>query len=1442
MSIIGKISLLVIVMAFGAITIMYTDAAYAQGANVDSITFVKETNVTDAIRDMQNGELDVYYRNVPPSTIDALESTKGLHLYESTGGIRYSIFVNPADTEFNPFSDREIRFALNYIIDRDYILNDLLGGHGSIQYSNLGPTHRDYNSVSDAQNALGIVYNQDKADQIITKVLEAKGASKNNDGIWQYEGADVVIKMFIRQDDSIRKSLGERIATELESIGFVVEKRYGNLVDVYSAVYGTDPKDYTWHIYTEAWLGQQVSKYDTSSQAGFYAPWKANMPGSGIASYWNYQNDTIDNITQEIYNESFTDEAQRIKLVQRADQIAISEAVRIFLASQNELHIASENVSGIVTTQGEGISSRFSTINAHVEGKPTLNIGVRHISQGAWNPIGGFSDTYSNTIWDVLHDPSIDRHPVTGDIIQVRTNLMVDTHGPDASTQVPDDTIHWNHTSKTWETVETQTTYVSKVTVDMTFSNWHNGQPMNINDIMYGVYFSTQWGQSEPGDDTYDQIYSPAAKRSLELKEVSGIRVLDDNTIEVYLNYWHQDDSEIAANGIYWSVMPWEIYAAIEKTIINDQATFSTQNNTQIPWLSLVNSTHAGFIKEHLEKFKSGEYDTPEGLYNQELDVQPRYDASIGWINTHNHAVISNGPFYLSESYAKDQQSLTIKAFEDDTYPFGPDKWEYIIAESSPLGQTIKIGSIVPLTGGASGYGMDMAHAIDLAINDFNEKNTIQLELTRHSDSATNPVTTQKAFNDTYSSGIRLYIGPSISADAVINDLRATNSIFMICCLATTPEAIDDNIFRLIANHTGHGNALAHLMKSEYTDTVIIVGRNNPWITDLMDQTATKFEGLGGTVHEQRILYDDTYDSAITELQTELNTIAADCTACNIAILYIGFEETVGFMESLHDDLRIPENIPLSMYGAETNTVIPKIVENQKAHDFGKRLAMKSVQPIAYENDINIHVKSYVKQKLDRDPSIYAYSAYDAVMLLGDSLINANSTNVSVLKESIKTTGVNYNGALGNITLDAAGDVENMAYGVWELQDSWINTLYFDYNTASFVITPDTIQQANKISTTLAEPVTPPVQPQPPVEPEPPVQPETPVEPAQPQPPVEPESAPSRSGSGGGGFTLGPVAAAYNNCGTSDNFVIIGATYGDNMLASISYGDTTIPGKDISSEVDFSKYISKRIPVNVYAFSFENVSMDASLKVNIYDKSGKLATVPLSTESCQDVHQFGMIKGITAGESLADIVSVDKTDSPAPEETAKSAETRESKDTVETKPVEPIETDKDEKQSESAQPVEPTEMAEPVEPVEPTDNAPITEPVEPVAVANDSDNGCLIATAAYGTELAPQVQQLREIRDSIVLPTQAGTSFMSAFNNAYYTFSPQIADLQREHVVFRESVKIFITPGITILGVMHSSDGSEESILFYGSIAIAMLAGIYIVAPTFAIRTICKKF
>jgi len=128
-----------------------------------------------------------------------------------------------------------------------------------------------------------------------------------------------------------------------------------------------------------------------------------------------------------------------------------------------------------------------------------------------------------------------------------------------------------------------------------------------------------------------------------------------------------------------------------------------------------------------------------------------------------------------------------------------------------------------------------------------------------------------------------------------------------------------------------------------------------------------------------------------------------------------------------------------------------------------------------------------------------------------------------------------------------------------------------------------------------------------------------------------------------------------------------------------------------------------------------------------------------------------------------------------------------------------------------------------------------------VELEKSNGGGCLIATAAFGSELAPQVQQLRELRDNTVFQTESGTSFMTGFNQFYYSFSPAIADYERESPAFKEAVKLTLTPLLTSLTLLQYADiDSESEMLGYGIGIILLNIGMYFVAPAVLVMKIRK--
>ena len=140
----------------------------------------------------------------------------------------------------------------------------------------------------------------------------------------------------------------------------------------------------------------------------------------------------------------------------------------------------------------------------------------------------------------------------------------------------------------------------------------------------------------------------------------------------------------------------------------------------------------------------------------------------------------------------------------------------------------------------------------------------------------------------------------------------------------------------------------------------------------------------------------------------------------------------------------------------------------------------------------------------------------------------------------------------------------------------------------------------------------------------------------------------------------------------------------------------------------------------------------------------------------------------------------------------------------------------------------------------PDDEVTQTEKVVAEEKSTEEGGGCLIATATYGSEMAIEVQQLRELRDNTLLNTESGTAFMGMFNDIYYSFSPTIADMEREHPMFKEAVKLAITPMISSLSLMENAN-SESEVLGIGISVIMLNLGMYLGVPAVVVVGIRKR-
>jgi len=342
-----------ILLLFSAfLTILPVSGQVERGSYIDTIRFIHREDENLALEEVRSGSLDAYYFRMPlEAAADAAQDSK-LKVYDRSAG-SMGLLVNPAPSgdasKINPFEFRQVRSALNYLIDREFIVNEILRGYGSPLADPFGIYSPEYLNVIDIVESFGFRHNPAAADRLISESLTSAGASKDSNGKWEYKGSPVTVRILIRQDDAPRKSMGEELASQLEKTGFAVVKEYGDLNKANSVVYGSDPQELQWHLYTEGFAGTSVFvKYNPVVPAQMFGPWFGRMPGNQNPEFWNYQNATLDQITQSILYFNFTSEQERNELVRQAVKMGIQESVRIFVAQKTDPFVASSKIDGLV--------------------------------------------------------------------------------------------------------------------------------------------------------------------------------------------------------------------------------------------------------------------------------------------------------------------------------------------------------------------------------------------------------------------------------------------------------------------------------------------------------------------------------------------------------------------------------------------------------------------------------------------------------------------------------------------------------------------------------------------------------------------------------------------------------------------------------------------------------------------------------------------------------------------------------------------------------------------------------------------------------------------------------------------------------------------------------------------------------------------------------------
>ena len=197
--------------------------------------------------------------------------------------------------------------------------------------------------------------------------------------------------------------------------------------------------EFAWHIYTEGWGRSAPQRYDFSTINQMSAPWLGNMPGWREVGFWQYENQQLDDLGQQLFTGDFADAGERDRIYRAMTEIALDESVRIGVATVLNSFPANAALVGVTSDVVAGPKGPWTVREAYLPGESELTIGNLWVwtERTTWNPVGGFGDVYSNDIWRNLYDPPLWNHPFTGIPMPFRADFEVETAGPGGKLDVP---------------------------------------------------------------------------------------------------------------------------------------------------------------------------------------------------------------------------------------------------------------------------------------------------------------------------------------------------------------------------------------------------------------------------------------------------------------------------------------------------------------------------------------------------------------------------------------------------------------------------------------------------------------------------------------------------------------------------------------------------------------------------------------------------------------------------------------------------------------------------------------------------------------------------------------------------------------------------------------------------------------------------------------------
>lgn len=763
---------LMIAAAIALVVVSGTMAQAKPGPIVDKVLFDVRMDQNIALKDTIEGKTDVFFGEVPAVFFNKLSETDKAKLDVYTiPSLTMSLMLNPVPnkapytldvggkTYFNPLAIKEIRFALNWLINRKFIVDEIYSGAGFPMFSMATPgqpgTYR-YNLIA---TQLGFTERGDekKALASISSAMEAAAALPENKGklvkrgqVWNYNGEPVSIKFLIRVDDPTgRLLLGRYVADQIQKAGITVEKLEYDRSKCVNIAYGSDPKTYQWNMYTEAWSAGATRAYWANIVAQMYAPYAGNMPGFSDPEAWNYEQKEIDALVEPINNNLFLTEKDYYDALLKATKLGLEDSVRIYINASTARFVANKSrfAQRFAYGMGDGLNEwtiRTADVPAETSG-PNKGLKVLKVTQYssrgalfmyAWDPVGGdgFSDAYVAPIRGTVVDNATYEAPNTAltmkyraifDEKKLETKVSKNAEGKIVGgIDVPATAVTYDSASDTWKPVGSGVKAMSTGTAGYLYAKWHDGQPESFGDMVYAAAFQKEWSTKDGDNDKYynegmDSLFTELLKQT---KGIAWNAKAKNATQWVDAQFPMEPArafpvvTPLAANYGYNTIVPWQIYEALGQLVAEGSKsgtvyTFDYSDNPSLVEVDLKVPTCVADIKAKLQEFVAKQH-VPAAIkdFVTSSEAVARYNASLAFIDKYKHAFIGNGPFFINKIDTV-ANYVELSAFRDG-YPYKSDYWQKALrmtlssidSVTVPVGATRSKDAVITINASSFNY------------------------------------------------------------------------------------------------------------------------------------------------------------------------------------------------------------------------------------------------------------------------------------------------------------------------------------------------------------------------------------------------------------------------------------------------------------------------------------------------------------------------------------------------------------------------------------------------------------------------------------------------------------------------------------------------------------------------------------------------------------------